>query len=93
VNYEEFKRRLGKAGLSVKEFADLVQISCNSVSNYAAKGAVPAHLAIAATLMSEMAEHKLDFRSALQNLDIKEKKPRGQSATGTFGGSKQLSIL
>lgn len=93
VNYEEFKRRLGKAGLSVKEFADLVQISCNSVSNYSARGDVPVHLAIAVTLMSEMADHHLDFRSALQSLDVKEKKPRGQSGAGTFGGSKQYSII
>lgn len=93
MHYEEFKRQLGKAGLSIKEFADLMRISCNSVSNYASKGEVPAHLAIAVTLMSEMADGKLDFRSALHNLDLKEKKPRGTAAKGTFGGSKQLPIL
>lgn len=93
MNYEEFKRRLGKAGLSVKEFADLMYISCNSVSNYAAKGFVPVHLAIAVTLMSEMAENKLDFRCALIGLDFKGKKPRGSSIKGAVGGSRQLSIF
>lgn len=93
MSYEEFKRLLGKAGLSVKDFADLMRISCNSVTNYASRGTVPAHLAIAVTLMSEMAEAKLDFRSALQLLELKEKKPRGSGNQGTFGGSKQLSIL
>lgn len=93
VNYEEFKRRLGKAGLSVKEFADLMRIGCNSVSNYAAKGVVPVHLAVAATLMGEMADHQLDFRLAINELNLKEKKPRGASARGGFGGNRQLSIL
>lgn len=92
VNYDEFKRRLGKAGLSVKEFADLMRISCNSVSNYAAKGVVPVHLAVAATLMSEMADHQLDFRPAINELNLKEKKPRGSSVGGGFG-NRQLSIL
>lgn len=91
--YDEFKRLLGKAGLSIKEFADLMRISCNSVSNYASKGNVPTHLAIAVTLMSEMAEAKLDFRSALRLLPLKDKKSRGAASQGIFGGSKQISIL
>lgn len=93
MSYDEFKRLLGKAGLSIKDFADLMRISCNSVSNYASKGTVPTHLAIAVTLMSEMAEAKLDFRSALQLLQLKDKKSRGAASQGTFGGSKQISIL
>lgn len=69
MSYKEFKRRLGKAGLSVKEFATLMRIECNSVSNYAAKGTVPVHLAVAAVLMAEMADSGLDFRIALTCLD------------------------
>lgn len=93
MQYDEFKRRLGKAGLSVKEFAALIGVSCNTVSNYAAKGVVPSHLAIEATLMSEMAERSIDFRRPLVDLQLTEKKPRGRAARGVFGGSKQQSIF
>ena len=93
MQYDEFKRRLGKAGLSIKEFAALIGVSCNTVSNYAAKGVVPSHLAIEATLMSEMAERNVDFRQPLSALQLTEKKPRGGAARGVFGGSKQQSIF
>lgn len=93
MHYDEFKRRLGKAGLSVREFAELMHVSCNSISNYAAKDSVPGHIAISVTLMSEMADNGLNFRPALHALDIKGKKPRGAASAGTFGGSKQLKML
>lgn len=93
MQYDEFKRRLGKAGLSVKEFAALIGVSCNAVSNYASRGAVPTHLAVEVTLMSEMAEKGIDFRTPLGGLDLQENKPRGAAAKGVFGGSKQQSIF
>ncbi|MGK8709162.1 hypothetical protein ACRS5L_22410 [Metapseudomonas otitidis] len=59
------QKKLGQAGLSVMDFAGLMQINCNSVSNYSSKGYVPVHLAVAATLMSEMAYRDIDFKSIL----------------------------
>lgn len=50
-----------------------------SLSNLAKKDEVPAHLAIIATLLGEMAEQRIDFRHALSRIDIKPKKPRGAS--------------
>lgn len=65
MEYAAFKKKLGQAGLSVSEFAGIMQINCNSVSNYCSKGFVPVHLAVAATLMSEMAYRGIDFKSVL----------------------------
>jgi len=92
MNYDEFKRQLGKAGLSIKEFADLLQISCNSVSNYSAKGLVPAHFAVTATLMGEMADKKIDFRTPIANLELSTRKPRTPKSLTGFGRNKQYSI-
>ena len=89
VRYLEFKRQLGKAGITSKEFARLVRLSANSITNYAATGDIPSHLAIIAVLMGEMAEAGLNFRSAVENLDISMGKPRGSASKGKFGGSKQ----
>lgn len=93
MTYEEFRRQLGKAGLTSKQFAGLVKLNGNSVANYAAQGEVPAHWAIVAVLMGEMAERKIDFKSILESIDISPKKVRGSAAKGRFGGSKQLDLL
>jgi hypothetical protein len=79
VTYEEFQRHVGKAGLSLKEFAGLLRMNRASLSNLAKKGEVPAHLAIIATLLGEMAEQRVEFRPSLSRIDIKPKRARGTS--------------
>jgi len=95
MTYEEFKRQLGKSGLSIKTFAELIKQNPVSITNHASKGEVPPHLAIIVTLMGEMAENGLDIRSALSRVQFEASKPRGASVKGTFGGIKQsgLSLL
>lgn len=93
MTYEEFQRHLGKAGLTVREFADLMKMNPNSISNCAKRGFVPSHLAVIVTLMGEMAEHKIDFRDPLLTIALEAKKPRGAAAKGRFGGSKQTQMF
>lgn len=78
MEFDEFKRYLGKAGLTTKEFAELMKMNRNSVSNYAATGKVPTHLGVIAALMGEMAEYRLDFRPVLARIEITPNKPRGK---------------
>ena len=92
MRYEEFLRQVGKAGLSIKEFADLVKMNRISLSNYGKKGEVPSHLAVISVLLGEMAEHQIDFREVLSRLDIASKKPRGAAKAGKFGGDKQAVL-
>ena len=93
MTYEEFRRQLGKAGVTAYQFADLIKMNPNSVTNCSQKGVVPSHLAVISVLMGEMAENSLDFRSALSKIDIKPKQSRGGAAKGRFGGSKQIDLL
>ena len=92
MNYEEFQRQLGKAGLTLSQFAELVKMNRISLSNYAKRGCVPSHLAIIASLLGEMAEQNLDYRSVLAKIDISTKKPRGAGAIGKFGGNPQSHV-
>lgn len=92
MDYIEFRRHLGKAGLTTKDFADLVKLNCNSITNYAKDGVVPSHWAIVALLMGEMADNGLDFKEALDGIEIEPNKVRGSAAKGQFGGSKQTSL-
>jgi hypothetical protein len=88
MTYDEFQRHLGKAGLKINQFADLVKMNRISISNYGKKGAVPSHLAVIAALLGEMAERNIDFREILLSIDIAPKKPRG-TGIGKFGGNPQ----
>jgi hypothetical protein len=92
MTYEEFLRQLGKAGLTVRTFAELIGMNRNSVSNYARRGEVPAHLAVIAALMGEMREHSLDFRAVLERIAFEPKRPRGGAKRGRFGGDRQNDL-
>lgn len=93
MNYDEFKRHLGKAGLSAKAFTDLVKINQCTITNYKKSGSIPSHWAIVALLMGEMADNGLDFKEALGKIEIEPNKVRGSAAKGRFGGSKQVDFL
>ena len=92
MTYEEFKCELGKAGLTVREFAELIRMNPNSVTNCSMKGVVPSQLAVIAALMGEMHERKVDFRYVLARIEIEPKKPRGAARPGKFGGDKQEDL-
>lgn len=85
MNYEEFRRHLGKAGLTNKAFAELVVINEKSVTNMAQKPAVPNNYAVIALLMGELADNGIEFKSKLLKLDLKEAKPRGLGFKSTGG--------
>lgn len=90
MTYDEFRRQLGKAGLTVKDFAGLIKQSPNSISNHSKHGEVPSHLAIIATLMGEMADFNVDFRSALSRIKFEAHKPRGGISKSGFSGVKKI---
>jgi hypothetical protein len=88
MTYDEFQQQLGKAGLKLQEFAELVKMNRTSIYNCAKKGEVPSHLAVIAVLLREMAERGIDFREVLSTVEIAPKKPRG-AGIGKFGGDKK----
>ncbi len=85
MNYEEFRRHIGKAGLTNKAFAELVAINEKSVTNMAQKPEVPNHYAVIALLMGELADNSVEFKSKILKLELKEAKPRGRGFESTGG--------
>ena len=59
--YTEFQRLIGKAGLSIKEFAALLDMKPNSITNYSKQGVVPTLIAVIVALISTMKDEGLDF--------------------------------
>jgi CRISPR/Cas system-associated protein endoribonuclease Cas2 len=49
--HKKFRRKLGKAGVTAHQFADLIKMHRNSVTNCSQKGVVPSHLAVISVLM------------------------------------------
>ena len=70
MEYSEFKRHLGKAALSVNEFASLIDVQPSSISNYAKKPAVPSTYAALAVILGDMRDRGLDFREVLTRFGI-----------------------
>lgn len=93
MTYDEFQRQIGKAGLTIREFAELVKMNRTSLSNNRKKGQVPSHLAVIAALCGAMAERRIDFREVLSGIEISPKKPRGNGLHGKFGGNKQEDLF
>lgn len=89
VSYEEFIAELGKAGLSVRRFADFLGMHPNSVSNNATRGEVPSHLAVIAALLAELHIQGISYERIFSRLNLSKKKPRGGASPGKFGGDKQ----
>jgi hypothetical protein len=92
MNYKTFRSHLGRARLTNKAFADLVKINSKSVTNFAREDYVPAHWAIVALLMGELAGNDLEFRHLIEKIEIKPNKVRGAAAIGRWGGSKQTDL-
>lgn len=91
MNYKTFRAHLLGSGLNNKDFADLVKINSNSITNWKADR-VPEHWAIAAILIAELARNGIEFRTLLQKMDIEPNKVRGRAAKGHWGGSKQMRL-
>ena len=66
--YTEFQRLVGKAGLSIKEFAALLDMKPNSITNYSKQGVVPTHIAVIVALISTMKDEGLDFFPIFENV-------------------------
>ena len=92
MSYADFLIALGKAGLSVRAFAELVGMNPNSITNYARNAELPSHLALIAVLIVRVSELGGDYRQAMATVGLTPKKPRGAARQGHFGGDPQNTL-
>jgi len=84
MEYEELVRNIGKAGLTVKEFAELLKAKPNSITNLKSKGKVPKNLAIIAVLLGEMVDKDIEYKHLFEKLDLQEQRARRDSKDETL---------
>lgn len=80
MNYQELKKRICKTGLTIKEFAILLRLNPNTITNLSKKEEMPRNLVIIVSLMVKMEENKLEYLGIFEELNLKENKPRGKKA-------------
>lgn len=85
--YAEFRRHVGKAGMTINDFAAYLCIRPASVSNYSKSGSVPRAYAIIAILLGEAADRGVDSAQLLGNFGIT---PR---AVPTGSNVKQIDMF
>ncbi|WP_230772403.1 XRE family transcriptional regulator [Sphingomonas sp. Leaf4] len=85
--YADFLVEMERASLTVRGFAQLIGMNPNSITNYAARGQVPQHIAIIAVLVSEMTAHGVGYADAITKV-APGRQPRGRPR-GQFGSDRQ----
>jgi hypothetical protein len=75
MEYVEFRRHLGKAGVSVNAYAALLHVRPSSISNYAKKGSVPQPHAIIAVALGEAGDVGSDFFALLARYGVYPDRP------------------
>lgn len=76
MNYKELVRNIGKAGLTIKQFAELIKAKPNSITNLKNKEDIPKNLAIISVLLGELVDKGLDYNHLFEKLDLQEQKAR-----------------
>lgn len=71
MQYEEFRRQIGKAGLTNKAFAGLLDLNPASISNIKSKGGeVPYQLALIASFMADYKDRGIDFMAVIDKCRV-----------------------
>jgi len=84
MKYEELIRNIGKAGLDVKQFADLLKANPNSITNLSQKDVVPKNIMIIAVLLGELVDKGIEYKSLFEKMNLKEQKARRKSDDKTL---------
>jgi len=92
MTYDAFVAELAKTGLTIREFADLLGMRPNSITNNRKRGEVPDHLAVIAALLSELRVAGIPIEPVFARLGLSKKRPRGAASPGRFAGDKQGTL-
>jgi len=86
MTYDDFKKNIKGANLTLREFADLIKANRNSITNLSTQENVPKNLYIISALLAEMSYHNIDYKKVLKQMDIEPQRARVKN---TFGEKKE----
>lgn len=77
MTFIEFKKMLLDAEITLPKFCKLIKVSDKNIQSYRKKGNVPNTIAVIATCFAKMHNEQIDYRQAIENLDLKKKTKTG----------------
>ncbi len=77
MTFIEFKKLLLDAEISLPKFSKLIKVSEKNIQSYKKKGEVPNTIATIAMCFSQMHQNALDYRTAIESLELKAKTKKG----------------
>jgi hypothetical protein len=87
MTFINFKKLLLDAEISLPKFSSLIKVSEKNIQSYKKKGEVPNAIAVIAKCFSYMHENGIDYRTVVEELELKAKTKEG---AGFAKGSKKL---
>ncbi|PHO12205.1 hypothetical protein [Malaciobacter marinus] len=77
MTFIEFKKLLLDAELTIPKFTALIKVSEKNIQAYKKKKEVPNAIATVAACFAKMNQEGIDFRSLINDLDLKKKEKKG----------------
>lgn len=77
MTFIEFKKCLLDIEMTLPKFCDLIKVSDKNIQSYKKKGQVPNTIAAVVTCFAALHEHKIDFRTIIERLELKKKTKKG----------------
>jgi hypothetical protein len=71
MQYSDFKRHLGKAGLTINQFSELIEVRPSSISALRSKPTVPAKYSVLAVLLGDNKDRQVDSKAILGRFGIR----------------------
>ncbi|MEA3370948.1 MAG: hypothetical protein U9Q40_06370 [Campylobacterota bacterium] len=77
MTFIEFKKSLLDAEISLPKFSKLIKVSEKNIQSYKKKGEVPNTIAVIVKCFALMNANGLDYKSAIEELELKAKTKKG----------------
>ncbi len=77
MTFIEFKKRLLDIEMSLPKFCNLIKVSDKNIQSYKKKGEVPNAIAVVVTCCAELHRNGIDFKTLIEQLDLKKKTKKG----------------
>lgn len=77
MTFIEFKKRLLDIEMSLPKFSDLIKVSDKNIQSYKKRDQVPNTIAVIVTCFASLHENNIDFKSLIQELELKKKTKKG----------------
>lgn len=93
MTFINFKKQLLDAEITLPKFSKLIKVSEKNIQSYKKKGEVPNAIAVAVTCFATMHQKGIDYRTIIEQLELKAKTKKGAGFAKESIDKKKKSII